>query len=147
QMNEIHSAHTVYPQGVSMISVAHNVHGLDLMDIVPRHAQYRPRVEPETHHTSPTLGMTAYGSPEDVPTLLAEVERLRAELQAATARVDAARAEGQASAYQDAADRVARMRWENPVFFWSTYLSISDTLRDLAEQARKVAYAPDTESP
>lgn len=86
-------------------------------------------------------------SAKDVPTLLAEVERLRAELQAATARVDTARAEGQASAYQDAADRVARMRWENPGFFWNTYLSISDTLRDLAEQARKVAHAPDTESP
>lgn len=114
-------------------------------------------------------------SAKDVPTLLAEVERLTkeladertqhqqtvhernqykqlyetlcTELQAATARVDTARAEGQASAYQDAADRVARMRWENPGFFWSTYLSISDTLRDLAEQARKVAYAPDTESP
>src|SRR5690606_3378281 len=146
-MNEIHSAHPEYPQGGRMIPVAHNVQGLDLTAIEARHAHYRRRDEQETHHTSPTLVMAAIASAEDVPTLLAEVERLRAELQAATARVDTARAEGQASAYQDAADRVARMRWENPGFFWSTYLSISDTLRDLAEQARKVAYAPDTESP
>lgn len=73
----------------------------------------------------------------------AEVERLRAELQAATDRADTAWAEGQASAYQDAADRVARMRWESPGFLWDTYLSISDTLRDLAEQARKVTSTKD----
>ena len=130
-----------------MISVARDVQGLDLAAIEARYARYRRRDEQETHTTSPTLVLAAIASAEDVPALLAEVERLRAELQAATARVDMARAEGQASAYQDAADRVARMRWENPGFFWSTYLSISDTLRDLAEQARKDAYAPDTESP
>lgn len=158
-----------------MIPVAHDVQGLDLAAIEARHVRYRRRDEQETHHTSPTLVVAAIASAEDVPTLLAEVERLSkeladertqhrqtvherdrykqlyetlcTELQAATARVDTARAEGQASAYQDAADRVARMRWENPGFFWNTYLSISDTLRDLAEQARKDAYAPDTESP
>lgn len=130
-----------------MTSVVRDAQGLDLAAIEARHARYRRRDEQETHTTSPTLVLAAIASAEDVPALLAEVERLRAELQAATARADTARAEGQASAYQDAADRVARMRWENPGFFWSTYLSISDTLRDLAEQARKDAYAPDTESP
>lgn len=75
---EINDSSSV-PASVAPVARDAQEAGLDLAAIEARHARYRRRDEQETHTTSVGLVVAAIASAEDVPTLLAEVERLRAE--------------------------------------------------------------------